>query len=343
MTAGELLNLTEVIEMINSGRSLLLAGEETLLAVLPKGNWIGGTTAYFMTSNGGLKNQDKIFVTDITDYCTSVYVRTYNTDELKNISQHYSDNGFSIIILPGFSGIHAEFAKTVPDYDGVFNSPLVGWVSGVAIKEIGKKQPKVFAGNGQALSDSAAVMHISLPQGYVAYTDIINPFSCENSNIPADEIVFQEDGFSCPGRCLINGTPMNLAEYISKNNIDTRLPLVSDYNGVNINVSVQSVNIELGMVSFYAPVFKDNIYKWAAPVPDYMLAYQNILKKTQVGRVVFSCNCILNYLHANLKNNKTEPFYGPITFGEIGYILLNQTLVYLAIEKSDRVAPPLTG
>ena len=48
--------------------------------------------------------------------------------------------------------------------------------------------------------------------------------------------------------------------------------------------------------------------------------------------VVFSCNCVLNYLFSNLENKKTGAFVGPVTFGEIAYQLLNQTLVYLEVK-----------
>ena len=46
----------------------------------------------------------------------------------------------------------------------------------------------------------------------------------------------------------------------------------------------------------------------------------------------FSCNCILNYLYSELEGKKTGGITGPITFGEIAYQLLNQTMVYLTIE-----------
>ena len=45
----------------------------------------------------------------------------------------------------------------------------------------------------------------------------------------------------------------------------------------------------------------------------------------------FSCNCILNYLYGELEGKVTEGMYGPVTFGEIAYQLLNQTLVYVRI------------
>jgi len=57
------------------------------------------------------------------------------------------------------------------------------------------------------------------------------------------------------------------------------------------------------------------------------------LRKNQLSgdNVVFSCNCILNYLYSELEGRKTDPFVGPITFGEIAYQLLNQTLVYMEV------------
>ena len=43
----------------------------------------------------------------------------------------------------------------------------------------------------------------------------------------------------------------------------------------------------------------------------------------------FSCNCILNYLYGKLEGKKTGHVTGPITFGEIAHVLLNQTMVQL--------------
>ena len=50
------------------------------------------------------------------------------------------------------------------------------------------------------------------------------------------------------------------------------------------------------------------------------------------GSILFSCNCILNYQYAELEGEKTKGFTGPVTFGEVAYQLLNQTMVYLTID-----------
>jgi hypothetical protein len=47
---------------------------------------------------------------------------------------------------------------------------------------------------------------------------------------------------------------------------------------------------------------------------------------------VFSCNCILNFLYGGFEGKRINNFNGPITFGEIAYQLINQTLVYVLIE-----------
>ena len=52
----------------------------------------------------------------------------------------------------------------------------------------------------------------------------------------------------------------------------------------------------------------------------------------KADKVFFSCNCVLNYLYSNLEGKKVGSFTGPMTFGEIAYVLLNQTLVYLQVQ-----------
>ena len=119
-----------------------------------------------------------------------------------------------------------------------------------------------------------------------------------------------------------------------KNKLDTKLPLVADYYGALVNISFQGVDETEGEVKFYAPVFTGIRYKHAKPVADYEAAFKACLDNQchlTEDRVVFSCNCILNYLYSELEGKTTTPFVGPITFGEIAYQLLNQTLVFLEV------------
>lgn len=328
MSKTYLASPAEVSTLVEAGHKLLLAGDETLLSQIPPGSWIGGTTANFITAEGGVTDQNRIMVTDITEDAASVRIKVYDEEDLLRLGADYPDNGFSVIIVPGLSAIHAAFARGVQSYDGVFNSPLVGWISGVYLPEVGLRTPKAFAGDGQARENQAVVMHVSLPSGKSAHLDIINLFKPGSGAA----IEFETEGFEVTGACRVDGEAANLTEYISANGIDTKLPLVADFNGAMINVSIQSVDIETGSVCFYAPVFKGVTYRFAEPAPNYIHEFARQSEDRGESGTIFSCNCILNYEYADLEGKRTGDFVGPVTFGEIAYMLVNQTLAYLAVE-----------
>ncbi|GBU25589.1 hypothetical protein R83H12_02239 [Fibrobacteria bacterium R8-3-H12] len=119
------------------------------------------------------------------------------------------------------------------------------------------------------------------------------------------------------------------ADYIVQNKIDTKLPLVGDYAGNGINVSFRSV--ENGVVNLYAPVFENVQYRIAKSIADYESEFHSKLASFKGKSSVFSCNCILNFLYGNLEGKSLDAFFGPVTFGEIAYQLVNQTLVYVTL------------
>jgi len=136
-------------------------------------------------------------------------------------------------------------------------------------------------------------------------------------------ITFPSTGFSAT-TATIDGKAQNLAEWITRNGIDTKLPLVADYCGALVNVSIKGVDAAEGRVDFYAPVFSDSEYRMAeGGIPE--------LVEGDGKGTSFSCNCILNYLYGELEGKRTGNFTGPMTFGEIAYLLLNQTLVHMSI------------
>lgn len=331
MSNTKLLTSTEAARLIEAGRTLLLAGDEAVLAGLPKGAWIGGTSANFITPDGGVTDQTHVLATDITDHAASADIKVYDAASLPDLAADYSDNGFSVIILPGLSPIHTAFAGDVQSYESVFNSPLIGWIAGVHLSEVGTRAPKTFAGDGVARDNQAVVMHVTLPEGLYAYMDIVNLFKPG----PGAEIEFDSEGFEVDGMCQIDGKPANLARYVADHRIDTKLPLVADFNGAMINVSIQAVDAEAGKVKFYAPVFKGVTYRFAEPVDDYVDAFARQTGEKAEKNAIFSCNCILNYEYAGLEGERTGDFVGPVTFGEIAYMLLNQTLAYVAINQKD--------
>lgn len=78
-------------------------------------------------------------------------------------------------------------------------------------------------------------------------------------------------------------------------------------------------------------MFRGVEYRHAFPVDDYVREFT--MRMPDEAGIFFSCNCILNYLYSELEGKKTGAITGPVTFGEVAYQLLNQTLVYITIEK----------
>src|SRR5207245_11484226 len=110
-------------------------------------------------------------------------------------------------------------------------------------------------------------LHVALPAGETADVEIVNIF--ERSEGP--DIRFETDGFGPVTDCAINGKNTNFARWLTDNKVDTQLPLIADYNGALINVSIQGVDPKAGTVSLYAPVFRDRSYRLAKPMPAYVL------------------------------------------------------------------------
>ncbi len=322
-----LMTLKEAADLIAWGRPLMIAGAEKLLRKLPKGNWIGGTIPYFMAEEGGVQTAERVFITRFPDFCKEAVVKSYPVAQLPSIPKDYPGNGVSFIILPAGSDVHATYAKECSTWPGLFDRPLVGWIAGVDLEELSSSVAKVFDGRtGEASHTTAVVMHVPLPAGLVAKTDIINLFE----QGAGDTLTFPEDGFSA-AECKVNGKPRNLAEYLAEVKADTKWPLVADYAGAQINVSFQAVDAEKKTVAFYAPVFAGIEYRLAKPQVDYQQHFEAELASRKV-MPLFTCNCILNYLYAGLEGKKTGDAVGPITFGEVAWMLLNQTMVYVTFE-----------
>lgn len=319
-----------LIEKINQGEYLVIAADEDVLANLPSGNWIAGTIPYFMTDEGGKADRNHIFVNTINGIASSrpPRITLYDANSIGRIAQEAPEHGFTIVILPAMSEVHASYAKNAPNYPNMYFSPIIGWISGVHLDDLGARNAKIGFGplNGMLLEQQAVAMHISLPAHQLANINIVNLFAQGEGA----EIKFKSTGFEVTD-CTVDGQPVKLAEYIQQHNIDTRLPLVANYSGVMVNVSIQSVDADSGKVALYAPVFAEVSYRFARPVENYIEAFDKMLPASATDKIAFSCNCILNYLYSELEGKKTRNLTGPITFGEVAYQLLNQTLVYLSL------------
>jgi hypothetical protein len=328
--SGYLYDAIEVKSKINHGERLLLAGDENLLKLLPAGNWIGGSIPYFMTEEGGLTTRHKIYVTELPETVSDISIKVYDATTLANIYTDAAPNGFSVIIMPGSSKSHLEFALHAPRYEGFGHSPLIGWIAGVHLDDLEEIKPKVFNGQTKTmLEDAAIVIHATLPPSQVAEINYVNIFEQGDG----DTITFPEDSFSAT-EAHINGRKINFADYITRKNLDLRLPLVADYSGARVNVSFQRIDPVKHEVHFYAPVFAGVSYKHARPLYDYVQQFIAMLPSNLSEHPAFSCNCVLNYLYSELEGKQTGKITGPATFGEVVYQLLNQTMAYLTVSET---------
>lgn len=321
---GKLMTLAEASALIASGAWLSVAGDEEVLRQLPQGNWIGGTIPYFMAEDGGQVDRQRVFVNPVEGHAMAPTLRLYDTDSLPQLCRNAPENGYTILIVPAFGPCHGAFAQNAPNYEEMYLKPLIGWVAGVHLDDLGQRTPKVVLGSTGEFSDQHAVaMDVPLPPDKFARIDIVNLFQPGEGAV----LTFPAAGFSAD-ECLIDGEKGRLADHLKRVGADTRLPLVADYCGALINVSIKAVGEQ---VEFYAPVFPGVEYRLAAPLGDYLSAFEAALPELDRG-LSFSCNCILNFLYSSLEGRRTGPLVGPITFGEIAYQLLNQTLVYLTID-----------
>ena len=317
----------DVAKMITAGKRLLLAGDERVLRSLPAGTWIGGTIPYFMGEQGGIFTKDKVYVTELPDFILKTEIKVYDSN---NIHQVYSDaplHGFSFIIIPASCDTHYTFALNAPNFPAFAVRPLIGWIAGGALTG-SRAKPRIFNGLNNSVSDNGAVvMHVELPANKLAEIDIINIFEQGDG----DTITFPRDGFSAT-TAFINGRPVNFTEYLREKEIDTRLLLIANLYGANINVSFKNIDYTKKQVDFYSPVFAGLRYKIAKTVDDYFETFISNVPENAGENVFFACNCIVNFKNAGLEGRKFANFTGPITFGEIAYQLMNQTLVYMTIQ-----------
>ncbi len=326
-TSNVLVSIEEAKEMIRRGETLSIAGSEALLDQLPQGNWIGGTTSYFMAEEGGVRSSDCVFVSHLPNEAPISFA-SYQANNLHDIMKDAPENGFSLTIMPSGSETLQRFSEESRYWDEVHLKPVVGWIAGIDLTEIGQTTAKAYLGSSlQKIECGAVVAHVSLPPHQVAMIESVNIFERDESSV----IRFDITG-SKVSDCTVDGQKMRFIDFLeSKGNADGTLPLIGDFSGANINVSIQNVDKDSGTVALYAPVFPDIEYYLAHEIDDYASRFKTELDTLENDGLVFSCNCILNYLNGKLEGKKTGEMQGPITFGEVAYLLHNQTMVTLRV------------
>ena len=318
--------IDEVKALLTRGKTLVLAGDEDLLRAVPRGSWIGGTIPYFMTRDGGLTSREVIYVEQVPSFARARSPVVYDERRIGRIGVDAPDNGYTIVILPAFSAIHQRYAVDAPTFKDLFLKSVAGWVSGVHLDDLGRKTPKAFNGlTGDVMADRGVALHVELPRSHRAQIGIVNIFEPGEG----DEIRFPTTAFDVRA-CTINGESQSFYEYFVSRGLDTRLPLVADSCGATINVSIQSLDAANRAVKLYAPVFEGVPYRFARPVESYAQRFAQAIP-AGLTEPVFTCNCVLNYVYGGLENQHTGGLTGPMTFGEIAFQLLNQTLVHVTV------------
>lgn len=326
---NELISVSAAADLIRRGLPLSLAGPESALDQLPPGNWIGGTTPYFMVAAGGtVVTQGQVFATDLSSL-GEVHIASYDADGLAGIAAHAPDNGFSLTIIPAGGQAHQRFAAEAANFPDAFIKPTVGWIAGVHLSDLGRATPKVYDGRtATKYEDRAVVAYVSLPADKMASVEIVNLFEPDDGDV----LHFADTSFEV-SQCEVNGERVGFAQYLSRRGLTHgKLPLVGDFSGAHINVSLQSVDEASGLVKLYAPVFSGVDYRFAKPVADYAQAFRARLAQIDAQGVVLGCNCILNFAFGELEGKAIGGVQGPVTFGEIAYQLLNQTMVMIRID-----------
>ncbi len=318
MTQG-LYSIKETSQMIREGKILLLAGSQEALDGLPAGNWIAGSTPYFMTCKERITSIERIFVHQLPDFVTGINIKQYDETNIRNIYTDAPANGFTILIAPIPSKVLFEYALNAPNYPNFANSPVCGWVAGWSLNTSPDKHSYTMSGLNPVLcGDKAIAMHVSLPADKYAEINIFSPFKAK----PDPIITFDYDGWMQED-AVINGINQNFAEYLRKNKLNTTFPLIANYAGAQICIS--HLKTEGDKVYSYAPVFKGIEYHLSELNP------QAPTPALSGNDLIYSLSCIINFQHPEMFGSYIEHVNGPATFGEIAYQLLNQTTVYLTI------------
>ncbi len=321
-----LYSVAEVSAMINAGKVLSLAGVESLLSQLPAGKWIGGTTPYFMTPEGGCICEDKIYVKEIPAYALNAKAVSYTAETIKNIYNDAYSHGYSIIIVPQRSNFWIDFFGNAMQIEGFAQKPVVGWVSMVRYEDQATKKAAVFCNSGKPLYEEAVVLHVELPNNKITEASSINPYVESDGDV----IEVEKTTNAVIGDVLVNGKKENFFKYIMAHKESSRLPLMTDYSGISVNVAY-TFDEKTGVVTCYAPLFKDVKYHLARPVGDSLKEISDKYEDIPGADRVFTCSCGSILVDGDLFGKRGAAVVGPFTGGEICYQLLNHTNVALDV------------
>jgi hypothetical protein len=165
-------------------------------------------------------SRERLFVTHIPTDAGAPEIRSYDITSISHLCADAPANGFSLIIIPAFSATHSLYARKAPEFEDMFMKPVVGWIAGCHLDDLGRVAPAVVSGPELAFdTERAVVMHVPLPPQRYAHVHIANRMRQGEGGL----LRFPETGFSA-GRCSVDGVETTLAAYLDANRADLRLP-----------------------------------------------------------------------------------------------------------------------
>ncbi len=315
-----LYTVEEVSKMIRQGNKLLLAGDDSLLAQLPEGDWIAGTTPYFILyPEQMITSYERIFAYCLPDFVENTKIQRYDSSNISNIYTDAPENGFTVLIIPFGSSVALEYSMNAHNYENFARRPVCGWIAGRPLETL--MTGKSYVGSGSPVdlfADGAIAMHITLPEDKYAEIHIFNPFKQGDG----DTVTF---GYSSQivKDAFINGKQQNFANYLREKGINLELPLVANYAGAMMNINCFEITGDEVYLS--APVFEQIDYRFAKI--DHSLSEPELTG----DHIALSVTCITNYLQPELCRKYMKNLNGPVVYGEIAYQLVNQTTMYVTI------------
>jgi hypothetical protein len=330
MTPSRLETVDAVAARIRRGESLLLSGDPQLLAKLPNGNWLAGSIPYFHDAQGMRESREVIGVDTLPREATGMRIEVLSATEVASVAQRAQPGEYVYVIAPAFSEAVNAFVAQEHEIPGLLNQPVVGWVSGVALSEIGATKPVVVDGRTGTIHDNALVCaYIALPRFVRPVAKIVNVFT------PGDgpTIEVENDG-TTHTYVIADGKRRLFADILKETHHDVRFPLVTNSVGARFNVSFQSVEESTGEVKMFLPLIPGIEYRLAKPLTDYRQALVDTIAREQPADPAHTSFCVLHYAHGSLANHHIGNFHAALAFGEIAYIMHNQTVVFLSIEKA---------
>jgi hypothetical protein len=200
----------------------------------------------------------------------------------------------------------------------MFMKPVVGWIAGCHLDDLGRVAPAVVSGPELAFdTERAVVMHVPLPPQRYAHVHIANRMRQGEGGL----LRFPETGFSA-GRCTVDGVETTLAAYLDANRADLRLPPRRRlWRRVGQRIDQRHrPGCRNGWIST-----RQCLVTWRTALLSRWIFSADDDPGADAVNALWSCNCILNYLYCGLEGRKGSAPGGPMTFGEIAYLLLNQT------------------